>query len=173
MSDGLQIIGTIVGLFFLGLVMSNPGLFGLPSYPSQAGGSQAPETNTSQLVVNDRVSQDANRERSNFPNSATNNDERGEVIIAQKVRGNSGLTASVGQSAFAGSAAATNYPVMLLIILMLVVIVVLARVTMRKRGKVERQRYGRMAPQYAQPNNNQPQHGYAPQYMHPQARYSR
>ncbi|MFT6829623.1 MAG: hypothetical protein ACJAV6_000456, partial [Candidatus Paceibacteria bacterium] len=25
MSDGLQIIGTVVGLFFLGLVMSNPG----------------------------------------------------------------------------------------------------------------------------------------------------
>jgi hypothetical protein len=169
MSDGLQIIGTVVGLFFLGLVMSNPGFFGLPSYSNYSGGSQAITTNTSQLVVNERAPREI-KERSDFPNSATNNDKNGEIVIAQKVRRNSNLTASVSQSAFAGSVTTTNYPVLLLIIIMLVIAVILARITMRKRGQMDQRRYGYQAPVQPKQPYRHPQMGYAPQYAYQQHR---
>jgi len=141
MSDGLQIIGVIIVLFFLGLVMTNPTYFGLPGYSNHGGIT----SNTTQLVVNERVPKQY-AERSNFPNSATNDDENGEIVIAGKTKGVN-VTASVGQAFAVSSGSTVNYGALLLVILMLVVIVVLARITMRKRGRVEYQR-SRMNPNY-------------------------
>ena len=89
-------------------------------------------------------------ERSNFENSASN-DDGGEIITSSKKTKIAGtgtsLTASVNQIGTSfNNTGGTNYGALLLILGLLTVIVILARITMRKRGRVNYNRR-RFAPQ--------------------------
>ena len=98
--------------------------------------------NSGELLVRDPDSL-TSEERSHFENSAINDRNNGEIIVASDVafpRGNR-LSASVGQAGMFGSSAQVNYGGLLLILVMLAIIVMLARMTMRKRTRIyQRQR---------------------------------
>lgn len=89
--------------------------------------------------------------RSDFDNSATNDFDNGDIVVAARTNNNDirsrALTASVGSTSFAQNSGTTSPTLVALFIMMLVIIALLVRITSKKRK--------RAAYAYAHPNQAQ------------------
>ena len=169
MSDGLAIIGTVVGLFLLTMVMIHPNLVGLPAWSTNASYTAGAEVNTGQLVVNEPRTRIVYDDRSDFRNSATNDDSNGEVIIANARPGYYATgAASVADAGFTrvGNNVTIDYGGLLLVLLLLAVAIVLFHKTMRKSRLRRATAYP--APRYRAPLPVRPGYqAYQPDYHTP------
>jgi len=115
------------------------------------GSEKKEASNSGQLLVNDpnTVSQASAKDRSDFKNSASNDDRLGEKVALAGSRRNAMISRNSNRTALSASVVnsglgqrrvattTTNYGTLLIIVVMLVVIAVLARITLRKRRDVD------------------------------------
>ncbi len=95
------------------------------------------DSHTTSGTVFVSATQDKNYVRSNFENSATNDTDRGDIVIAAKQ--NNLATASVINATGQNIGTDLGGMELLIIVMMLIILVVLARITTRKHNRLKYQ----------------------------------
>jgi len=141
-----------------------PTLLSIANYvpPAWLGENTAVQTDTNTVIDTNNETNSGtvfasninnNQDRSDFKNSATNDNNNGEIIIAAKNTQRTNMTASVsGANAVPFSDSGISHGPLLLIVLMLFVLVVLIQITTRKKKQLRyRQPYSRPNPRIQRP----------------------